>query len=182
MIELTEEQIEQAMLRIEKGLGQYLELQEQLENTDVSLNRDFQRRFNHFYRVRRNSEWQNHFYTLMQAHKDKAVSFGYILGELHKKTGRHEASFASKLIASLNPSLPVIDKYVLQNLGLRIPPSGSPNRAEKIMEIYESLEQDMNTFISTDTGRLIIRKFNEYFPLVNISDMKKVDLVLWQTR
>jgi hypothetical protein len=49
--------------------------------------------------------------------------------ELHRTTGRCEASFASKLSATIGPTMPVIDSVVLRNLNLRLPPSGSSNES-----------------------------------------------------
>jgi hypothetical protein len=66
--------------------------------------------------------WQEVFYGLMARAKHQDLPFHEVLHALHDATGRHEASFASKLVATFDPSKPVIDAVVLKNVGLRLPP------------------------------------------------------------
>ena len=48
--------------------------------------------------------------------KRKEITFEETLKHLHTNLDRVEASFASKLIATINPDLPVWDKEVLGNI------------------------------------------------------------------
>ena len=43
-----------------------------------------------------------------------------ILNEIYQKTGNIEGSFTSKLLATINPNLPIWDQYVLKNIGLKV--------------------------------------------------------------
>ena len=52
----------------------------------------------------------------MEIAKRDELKFDVVLDLLHQETNRYEASFASKLIATINPSMPVIDSIVLKNL------------------------------------------------------------------
>lgn len=58
---------------------------------------------------------------LMPRPKREALPFHDVLRALHHATGRWEASFASKLVATFDPSKPMIDAVVLTNVGLRLP-------------------------------------------------------------
>src|SRR5439155_1069029 len=49
---------------------------------------------------------------LLERRKRQPASFGSVLRELHEATGRFEASFASKLVATIRPDTPVIDSVV----------------------------------------------------------------------
>src|SRR5688572_1289175 len=111
-IQLSAEQIDAALPRIGRGLDKYLWLQTATASERFFDDSTFRRRFNHFYRVRRGVEWQNSFYGVMGNAQKERSSFAEILGVLHKTTGRYEASFASKLFATLNPTAPVIDSVV----------------------------------------------------------------------
>jgi hypothetical protein len=97
-------------------------------------------------------------------------------------TGRVEASFASKLVATLEPDQPVIDKYLLLHFGLSLPTRTSRNRIENTVEVYEQLCRAYQPFISSTTGSLIRRLFDEEYPDSPIAKLKKIDFVLWQIR
>lgn len=51
------------------GLEGYARIQCTVRETDVSSDADFQRFYNHFYRVRRNAEWQSSYYAIMEREK-----------------------------------------------------------------------------------------------------------------
>jgi len=182
MIDITTEQIDCALLRVESGLEKYLSLQDSLKKVDVSNNRDFQKRFNHFYRVRRNNDWQSQFYKILQEHKNKEISFASALRKIHKNTGRFEASFASKLVATVHPDKPVIDKFVLENASLKLPYSSAKDRERKIISVYSDLETKFKDFLKTENGKYLVNQFQVKFPNAKITKIKMVDLILWQTR
>jgi hypothetical protein len=102
-IQLDEAAIEQALPLISVGLEKYCWLQGALATTDVAHDRAFQTKFNGFYRVRRSASWQATFYTLFERAKSEPHSLADVLSALHSATGRVEASFASKLAASIDP-------------------------------------------------------------------------------
>ncbi len=91
-IHLTKNQIHVALPKVAEGLEKYVWLQ---KNLHKSSNPIFRRRFNHFYRIRRNNEWQNRFYELLESLKGKVVSFPCIFDALYQSTDRCEVSFAS---------------------------------------------------------------------------------------
>jgi len=109
-------------------------------------------------------------------------TFAMVLEKLFETTKRIEASFTSKLVASLDPSQPVIDSFVLQNLGLKLPYVGSSDRIVRVCAVYEQVQCKTSNFLKTDAGDELVRKFGERYPNVKISSMKMLDLVLWQTR
>lgn len=182
MIELTTDQIDRTLPRIEGGLKQYVSLQETLQKTDVSKNREFQKKFNHYYRVRRNTKWQSQYYALMQDSKKTGISFQNALKAIYENTGRLEASFASKLVASIHPEKPVIDKFVLKNSGLKMPYASSKDRERKIIDVYNQLQDKFESFLLTKNGKYLVQKFMELFLKDKISHVKMIDLVLWQAR
>ena len=116
MDNLTNKQVQLALSRIERGLTTYLWLQRQVRACDVSKNEEFQRRYSGFYRVRRDFKWRLGYFSLLESSKLKGIEFPEALGEINRHCRRIEASFASKLVATLDPSKPVIDKFVLEDL------------------------------------------------------------------
>ncbi len=182
-ITLTKQQIHDALTKVEKGLDQYLDLQKMVNDQNDFYQKDeFRKKYNHFYRVRRKLNWRNDFYELMSKAKREQLEFPKVLKLLYKATTRYEASFSSKLVATVNPSMPIIDSIVLKNLGLRLPYSSNPNRVEEICEIHKKIIFMYNAYLSTSDGQYLVDEFKCKYPDANITKVKMLDLVLWQTR
>ena len=131
-IELTRTQIEDALPRIAPGLARYVWLQDHRDANDIRNDLVYKKRFNHFYRVRRGTEWQDKFYALLESNKHQTVSFAQVLHALHQGTKRYEPSFASKLLATINPDMPVIDSVVLRNVNLALLKYNSTDRTARL--------------------------------------------------
>ena len=174
--------IDCALLRVEEGLKKYLALQKDLKTTDVSKDRSFQKRFNHFYKVRRSSEWQTQYYELLQKNKNSNVIFSEVLSAIHKKTGRYEASFASKLVATIHSGQPVIDEFILRNAGLTLPYPKAKNREARMVSVHDELLMKLKEFLRNENGKYHVKQFKAKFQSAKITQIKMVDLVLWQTR
>jgi hypothetical protein len=181
-IVLTKAEIETALPRVAAGLKKYLWLQAQRDTCDLRSNSEYRRRFNGFYRVRRGRDWQDKFFDLLERKKGQRIPFAEVLATLHRTTGRYEASFASKLLATIDPNMPVIDSMVLRNLNLRLPASSSTQRIARIQEIHTKLENCFKEFLATEMGRHLVGRFRAEYPTANITETKMLDLVLWQTR
>lgn len=181
---LSKMQIDAALPKVSTGLAQYQKIQELFgqKNRTVANNVDFQNRFNVFYRVRRNENWRRIYFSLMEEARNENFSFRKILALLIQETNSFEASFASKMAATINPELPVIDKFVLQNAGLCLPAYNAQNRAEKINSIYNSLRKSLDEFLISENGEYLVSAFDSVYKISNISNMKKLDLALWKTR
>ena len=118
----------------------------------------------------------------MENSKSTGIHFAQALRAINSATGRVEASLASKLVATLDPSKPIIDKFVLANFQLRLPRSGVPNREERTIELYRQLCVQYGGLITSPVGVMIRRMFESKYPNTKITDLKKIDLVLWQIR
>ena len=179
---MTENQIEEALGRLDRSLRLYLWLQGRVRSCDVSADKHFQKKFVGFYRVRRGSQWLSAYFGLMESAKARGIEFAEALTEISRATGRVEASFASKLVATLDPSKPVIDKFVLKNFALRLPRRGLPDREHKMVELYGNLCEKYLELIQSSTGITIREQFDRRYPGFGLTELKKVDLVLWQIR
>ena len=98
------------------------------------------------------------------------------------RLNRLEASFSSKLVATVNPDLPVWDAEVLRNLQIKKPLSTDKNRLKKTIEIYDEIIVWYANYLKNEKGQIQLAEFNNKFPNSGISDLKKIDLILWQTR
>lgn len=175
-------------------LTDYFYIQNNIHNVSSI---EFRKRFNKFYYVNphRNLDWQKVYYSLLKNSVGKKdISYEKIISTLYKKTGRVEASFASKLVATLNMDMPVIDSVVLKYFKKQgckkiiMPPySNTPKeRTEKLSILHKNLIEIYNNFLKTKKGKEVIKifrkNFKEIFPTEEISDIKIIDFILWQTR
>ncbi|MFD2937859.1 hypothetical protein [Spirosoma flavum] len=185
-VSLTKLEIDSSLQKVEVGLSKYLIIQEyfkELEDKPLSSNIEFRRRFNGFYRIRQKpAQWYNTFYELLDESRGKSVDFSIILYSLHKATNRYEASFASKLMATLNPQMPVIDSIVLKNLNTRLPYYSDPNRFDNICSLYTEISRCYTEYLQSEQGRYLVTQFRKVYPSSAITEVKMLDLVLWQAR
>lgn len=182
-IQLNREKIKQALPRVEKGLAKYSWLQIELRNRNVARDGEYQTKFNGFYRVRRDLAWRREFFDILEDVKHKPVAIGDIFQRLHHVTGRMEASFVSKLVATVDPSQPVIDSIVFKNLGLRLPRRGEAStRIEQIVDLHRRLDAEFCHYLSSEQGYYLVTQFERFYPSSGISEVKMLDLILWQTR
>ena len=166
------------------GLEGYARIQRTVRETDVSSDADFQRFYNRFYRVRRNAEWQARYYAIMEREKvNPSTAFGDVLREMHELTGNVEASFTSKMIATLHPDRPIWDSLVLARLGLRLKGTTAQAKLENAVDVYGKIVSWYETYLATGDAEKNIRLFDELLPgYAWLTPVKKVDFLLWSER
>lgn len=164
--------------QIRRGLDKYHWLQATFAEKGCG-GLDFQRKYKGFYRVRRGPDWCGPYFALMESARRDKLDFEAVLLRMAKQLGRIEASFASKLVATIDPRKPVIDRYVLKSFGLQLPRYSSELRKEEIVSLYKQLG---NEYKRLKLGAYIQKRFDEAFPMSGITALKKIDLVLWQIR
>jgi hypothetical protein len=110
------QRIQTALKNAGHGLKQYLEIMDLFPRVDVSRDRHFQSLFTGFYGVRHpRKDFYEGYYRFMEIHKNNAPAFINTLRFLYGY-GRLDTAFASKLLATINPNLPVWDQFVLKCL------------------------------------------------------------------
>ena len=137
MIHLNANCLMEDLLARSMGLNTYAEIMDAAQNKDVSSDTAFQHAFNGFYRVRRNAEWREYYYKLFERAKNDHYSFADVISCLYVETGNVEASFSSKMIATIDSGKPIWDQYVLRNLGLEPRGKNSRERIENAIRIYD---------------------------------------------
>lgn len=166
-----------------KGVPQYISLMSKV----APLDPPFQKCFNVFYRVNgggRTVNWKAAFYDVFDwAKTQKSLpSYEGVLKRLVSDSrigGRVERSFASKLLHTLDPTLPVIDKWILKNTGVTKPKNKDVLDAircyDELITWYAKALPDAKDWIAA---------FDAAFPAYcsAITDLKKIDFILWQLR
>lgn len=168
---------------IEPGLRKYQAIMDSFHKVDVSKDQEFQRLFNGFYRIRQRPKvFYESYYSYMESCKNKSVSFRDILYFFYLEMDRMEASFSSKLLATINPSMPVWDEFVLKNLNLKKPRPYSKTRFEDTVNLYGRIVEWYEGKTISSEGEQLIQLFDETYPNENITDVKKIDFILWKNR
>lgn len=183
MITIDAKKVIETRIAESMGFDKYKQIMETVRKTDVSTDLDFQRTFNAFYRVRRNAVWRKAYYDLFEASKDNNPSFESIIGTMYEATGNIEASFSSKMLATINPEMPIWDRYVVQNLSLDIKGKTKEDQLKCAVNLYDKMINWYDGFLRTANGRDCIVVFDRVLPgYVWMSDVKKIDFYLWSIR
>jgi hypothetical protein len=180
--EPTSSEIDTALVRLKTGVERYIWLQRNVRVCDVTQNKEFQTRFDAFYKVRRGPIWRAEYFSLMEAAKGSGIDFPDALREFRHRTCQVEVAFASKLVATLDPTRPVIDRFVLQNFNLQLPTWGAREREARAVDVYRGLCSGYAALLQSKAGAVILDRFESRFPGSGITELKKIDLVLWQIR
>lgn len=182
-IDFDVNQVLQDRLASSMGLDKYKTIMDKVNVVNVSNDADFQRVFNGFYLVRRNSEWRKSFYDFFEDAKNKFVTFEEILTYLYEATGNIEPSFSSKMLATLDSSKPIWDRYVIQNLQIKLEGNTKKDKLKNAIRLYDDIEMWYKEFLQTNKAKEYIAAFDLALPNYSwISDIKKVDSILWSIR
>ena len=166
-----------------RGFEKYAEITQMFATMNVAEDKGFQKKYNGFYRVRRNSAWQEVYYDIMEKGREAEPTFEYVLRELYAKTGKVEASFTSKLLHTLNHDMPIWDQFVLQNLDLKVPLCKGEQKIQTVIDIYHQIMQWYEKALISEAIERKILEFDEVFPEYRwFSKTKKLDFLLWQMR
>ena len=177
------EKILQDRLATSMGLDKYKYIMEQVKCSDVSKNMEFQKNYNGFYIVRRNAEWRKVYYDYFERVKKETTSFADILTYLYEKTGNIEPSFSSKMLASIYPDKPIWDRYVVQNLNMKLEGKTKEEKLQNAIMLYEDMEKWYKDFLQTEKAMACISVFDRTLPdYKDISNIKKIDSILWSIR
>jgi len=57
-----------------------------------------------------------------------------------------------------------------------------PNRVQVIGTMHKQLAACYGTYLKSQDGRFLVKNFKSYYPKARISEVKMLDLVIWQTR
>ena len=166
------------------GLETYFYLKNSLYKTDVSTDKSFQTTYNDFYNVRRNEEWRKVYYNYFEKIKNKKdVSYEEIIKYLFDHTGNVEASFSSKLLSTINPEMPILDQFVLQNLGIKIEATtDKKERLKNAIEAYNSIIEKEKELLAQKDVKKFVKEFKNFLPEYELTDIRILDYLLWGTR
>lgn len=168
---------------LEDGVVRYTYLQDNLHKVNVIDDVIFQDIFIRFYVVKTTKFEglkESMFRILEENKNNKDIKFEDVLKELYNDTGFILSSYASKIVATINPDKAVLDSVLRGHFNLRLL-SGVANTRATIDQYYE-LNKLMNNLLLDDRCDEVIDVFDCYFRGNKLTNMKKLDLILWQWR
>lgn len=165
------------------GMNKYKQIMESLHYTDVSTNADFQRAFNRFFVMRsRTPLYYDKFYSFLAERKNVGATFEETLEELKSANGKLEISFSSKLVHVIDPTQPIWDRNVsVQHFGMKVPGHGKPInvRQAEVIKMYRDYCRRFYDYLDSNEGQALIRLFDNIYPHSELTDVKKLDFILW---
>lgn len=190
VIKIDSQEFIENMFAAALKIDDYLDIVEAVQQTSLIAGRDFQKKFNAFFRIRqRSNAWYEKYYELLQEQAKAERSFECILQALYNVNGKIEVSFSSKLIAAADPTKPIWDSNVLGKLGCvqewkDVEKKTPEERIQRAVQIYNCMNEAYDKFIASEEGRACIGKFDRILPRYKdkLSNVKKVDYILWGTK
>ena len=102
--------------------------------------------------------------------------------KLLHKTGNIEASFSSKLLATINPNIPIWDQYILKNLNKELNENTKEERLHNEIKLYDEIVEWVNGFLNESVVKKYIAAFDKVITTYKMTDIKKIDYILWSIR
>ena len=170
-----------ALLTVRRRVEQYAWLMNALHTRDISEDRHFRRAWlNHFKLRDKDREFCRFCFRWLEEHKEERVSFEQALLDLYRRFGVLDPASASKLAATIDPSLPVWDTQILGSLGIRpLALERSGRRVERTIEAYDKLTAWYIRYLAGKDGRMAVQVFDEVYPGTGFDPMKKADFTIW---
>lgn len=186
------QEIEKEIIKKAFSLDKYLKTLE-IDKINSNNKEDFetyQTNFNAFYKIRRNESWRKVYYEFLEKNKNnKDITFEDIITYLYKNTEEHniEASFASKLLATINPNKPIWDENVLEYVIKedRIKKFDDKKEKEKLedtIKIYNDIEEKYKEYLNDKSIIRIIKKIKKILNEDKLTDTKILDYIIWTQR
>lgn len=164
-------------------LKKYHYLQEHLYKTNVATDVNYRWKYRKFYRLR-GIDVPLYFRILQREKLNLSVCFDDVLRELYK--GRVELSFASKLVATVNPDKPVYDSHVDEFFaahGIRFSTyhgKKMEKKLEKAIENYRLLVDTTRVLVENPGFANLRDSFDKRFhDFRDFTDIKKLDAYMW---
>lgn len=163
----------------------------------ISYDENIQKIYNSFYKVRRDQEWRKEYYLMFK--ETNNLDFETILKNIYNNKNMMieenanciEASFASKMLATIDCNKPILDENVLIQLNLkseydRINRLPDEIRISKLVELYEIIEKRFAEMLKEETIKQQIQAFRDVLPkeyqdFFEGKDLKILDFILWST-
>lgn len=165
-----------------KMMNTYRWLQEELYRRDVSSDQEYRKKFSGYYRMRFVTEkYRDAFFDLFEKMKhEQEPTFKAVSYALYEVDQKHEFSFISKMLHTLDPHKPIFDSQVCEVLQLRHYYQSSfeskVQQDEKALVCISDAYEEMKA--SEGVNKMLMH-IDRYTPGYQMTDEKKMDFILW---
>ena len=166
----------------EKSLRTYQWLQENLHCRNVADDEEYRRRFGGYYGMRFVSQkYRDSYFRFFEEHKnDASLSFFDAARALYPVDNKHEFSFISKMLHTINPTHPLYDSRVERVLKLGHGYGQSlDQRLTKDVEILDRLACTYRELYASGKLADLLDEIDNVTPGFQMSMEKKMDFILW---
>ena len=179
---------------LQVGLEKYRKLIHLLNvnKIDVSKDMDFQKLYKNFYAVahRPVNFVPAYFNVFNKALNNPNIDKKDIFNRVCAIAGMCEISYVSKILHNLDQNIPIFDSVVgNEHFGfdfnkIRNTKASFEENRDKAWDFYLKYKKHFESYMKSDEAQAMVRLFDNTFPQYKneISDVKKVDFVLWQDR
>ena len=179
--------------KVFKGIDKYNYIMQNIQKTDVYANQEFRKKYCAYYGLNRNTskDFQDEYFKYMQENKScKTLDYGRVLRDLYEKTNRVDYSFSSKLLHTINPDMPILDKHLMRMLGFQLKSIGdNSSRLDYYKKVYDIVLKeynDIHTNLSNGNAKIhnAIRVLQETFQnkCQGLSMAKIIDSIIFRMK
>lgn len=165
-----------------KMLSTYCWLMDNLHIRNIFTNQEYRKKFAGYYRMRFVSQsYRDAFFTLFEQIKTHpSVSFEEVATQLYQVDYKHEFSFITKMLHTINPTRPIYDSQVDAALQIhRTYQANFSKRLEQDAKILNEISRYYQDLKSAPQITDILTTFDQIVPMYKISTEKKLDFILW---
>lgn len=172
----------------------YAQIMNKVQTANVSVEKNFKYTFCKYYGLNGFTDlsFQNDFFDYMERIKSNnpLPSYRDVMEQLWKRTKRVDYSFSSKLLHTLDPGSPILDRHVLRLLGFEKKDSGKPeSRIDYYSDVYETVKaeyaQITEALKNGCTSKICnaLRALDSKYPKGSyLSTARKIDCLLFRLR
>lgn len=165
-----------------KMMETYRWLQEELYLRDVSVDQEYRRKFSSYYIMRYVSrEYRDVFFSVFEEIKNKPdISFRDVSYRLYDVDQKHQFSFISKMLHTINPHKPIFDSQVCEVLRLhRTYQTSLEGKVRQDEDALAHIVKAYSDIKTSDEVRKMLVQMDSFTPGYQITDEKKLDFILW---
>lgn len=102
-----------------------------------------------------------------------------MLKYIYNETGFIEASFASKLLATINPNMPIWDKNVLNYFKIKFYDKKTTNKIDLSIKVYDDLCIEYKKMLEDQQVLDEIKRLKGLIENYSITNTKILDFIIW---
>lgn len=180
MKNIIKENLQKKIIMKAWKIEDYIYIMENLRQVNVFFDDDFHKKYNSFYKVRRNADWRKIYFNFLENNKLRNdLTFEEVLKYIYNETGFIEASFASKLLATINPNMPIWDKNVLNYFKIKFYTKKTTNKIDLSIKVYDDLCIEYKKMLEDQQVLDEIKRLKGLIENYSITNTKILDFIIW---